>query len=156
MSSNEYAISLKTNRLVKKSTANYRRLHKLGLTREINEVEEVEEVKTPAPTPTAKQSTPVLAVSTAKQPTPEFDERDLQVKMAELTTNMVADNMKKIVKSQRLSDVEYDILLKKMLYQKLCMAEPKKSKKEKPKKKAKGKKYKIVEPSSESESSDSE
>ena len=144
-----YVLNPESGRIISKTTAKYRRLVKLGVI-----AEEVEEVKTPAPTPTptAKQSTPVLAVSTAKQPTPEFDERDLQVKMAELTTNMVADNMKKIVKSQRLSDVEYDILLKKMLYQKLCMAEPKKSKKGKPKKKAKGKKYKIVEPSSESES----
>jgi hypothetical protein len=144
-----YVLNPESGRIISKTTAKYRQLVKLGVI-----AEEVEEVKTPAPTPTptAKQSTPVLAVSTAKQPTPEFDERDLQVKMAELTTNMVADNMKKIVKSQRLSDVEYDILLKKMLYQKLCMAEPKKSKKEKPKKKAKGKKYKIVEPSSKSES----
>jgi hypothetical protein len=72
--------------------------------------------------------------------------------MAELTTNMVADNVKKIVKSQKLSDVEYDTLLKKMLYQKLCMAdEPKKPEKKKQQKKPK-KKFKIVDPSSSEES----
>jgi len=64
---------------------------------------------------------------------------------------MVADNMKKIVRSQKLSDVEYDTLLKKMLYQKLCM-DAKKPRKEKPKKK--GKKYKIVEPSESESDSD--
>jgi len=150
MSSNEYAISLKTNRLVKKSTANYKKLKKLGMVREIGPVEP--EPETPPPTPEPEpEPTPVLAVATAKQPTPEFDEHDLQIKMAELTTDMVANNMKKIVKAQKLSDAEYDTLLKKMLYQKLCMDEkPKKPKKEKPKKAKK--KFKIVEPSSESES----
>ena len=152
-SSNEYAISLKTNRLVKKTTANYRRLHKLGLTREINEVEEDASTPTPktvkfeGPTPE-----PVLAVSTAKQPTPEFDEAKLQMKLGEISTDMIQKNLKKVVKAQKLSDAEMDDMLKRLLYKKLCMAEPMKpAKKEKPKKKAK-RKYKIVEPSSESES----
>ena len=88
----------------------------------------------------------------AIEPEPEFNERDLQVKMAELTTDMVANNMKQIIKNQKLSNSEYDILLKKMLYKKLCIDEkPKKVKKTKKGKK----KFKIVEPS-ESESSDSD
>ena len=139
---NLYALSLKTNRLVKKTTSNYRKLKKLGLVKEIDD-EDVEPTPVKAPKPAEPEAEP---------PAPEFDERDLQHRVADLTTSMVADNMKKIVKSQKLSDAEYDTLLKKMLYQKLCMNEPKKPKKEKPKKKAKGKKYKIVEPSSESES----
>lgn len=140
----EYAISLKTGRLVKKSTANFRKLKKLNLVREIDE-----------PPPPAKPPSPVSnpePVEPAQPAEPEFNERDLQHKMAELTTGMVADNMKQIIKNQKLSNKDYDILLKKMLYQKLCLEEPKKPKKEKQPKKKKVK-FKIVEPeSSESES----
>ena len=147
-SSNEYAISLKTNRLIKKSTANYRKLKKLGMVREINEVEE----STPTPKTVEPTPEPVLDVSTAKQPTPEFDEAKLQMKLGEISTDMIQKNLKKVVKAQKLSDAEMDDMLKRLLYKKLCMAEPTKpAKKEKPKKKAK-KKFKIVEPSSESES----
>ena len=83
MSSNEYAISLKTNRLVKKTTANYKKLKKLGMVREIGPVDESKEIEKPnEPTPKTVKfeeptPTPVLAVSTAKQPTPEFDEAKL-------------------------------------------------------------------------------
>jgi hypothetical protein len=140
MSESEFAISLKTNRLVRKSTANYRKLKKLNLVKEID----LEPPKTmPEPSPVQKKPEPT--------PAPEFDEKDLQVRMADLTTNMVADNMKQIIKNQKLSDAEYDILLKQMLYQKLCMTEPKPKKPSKPPKKAK-KRFKIVEPSSSSES----
>ena len=142
MSSNEYALSLKTNRLVKKSTANYRKLKKLNLIKELDAVEPVP-AETPPPSPE-----PVEPVE------PEFSERDLQHKMAELTTNMVADNVKKIVKSQKLSNEEYDALLRRMLYKKLCIdPEPTKTKTKKGKKAKK--KFKIVEPS-ESSDSDSE
>ena len=130
MTSNEHAINLESGRLIKKSTAKYKKLKKLGKVKEIEEEPEK-----------------------AIEPEPEFNERDLQVKMAELTTDMVANNMKQIIKNQKLSNSEYDILLKKMLYKKLCIDEkPKKVKKTKKGKK----KFKIVEPSSESESSDSE
>ena len=144
MSSNEYAISLETNRLIKKSTANYKRLKKLNMVREIEPTEK------PTPTPTPKPT-----IEPMEKPTPEFDERDLQVKMAELTTDMVAENVRKIVKSQKLSDAEYNTLLKKMLYQKLCVNEPT-SKSTKSKKPTKKKKYKIVEPSDDSDSDDSD
>ena len=144
MSSNEYALSLKTNRLVKKSTANYRKLKKLNLIKELDAVEPVP-AETPPPSP---EPEPVEHVE------PEFSERDLQEKMIELTTNMVADNVKKIVKSQKLSNEEYDALLRRMLYKKLCIdPEPTKTKTKKGKKAKK--KFKIVEPS-ESSDSDSE
>ena len=156
MSSNEYAISLETNRLIKKSTANYKRLKKLNMVREIEPTEK------PTPTPTPKPTieptptpTPKPTIEPMEKPTPEFDERDLQVKMAELTTDMVAENVRKIVKSQKLSDAEYNTLLKKMLYQKLCVNEPT-SKSTKSKKPTKKKKYKIVEPSDDSDSDDSD
>ena len=142
MSSNEYAISLKTNRLVKKSTANYRRLKKLNLVKEVEE----------EPVAVVHNTTPEKSAEPAEsEPTePEFDERDLQLKLADISTSVVKKNMKQILKNQKLSDYEYDMLLKKMLYKKLCLDEPKESKKPKPvKKKAK---FKVVVPSSESES----
>ena len=141
MSSNGYAFSLKTNRLVKKSTANYRKLKKLNLIKELDAVEPV-----PAELPSAEPEPEPVE--------PEFSEHDLQHNMAELTTNMVADNVKKIVKSQKLSNEEYDALLRRMLYKKLCIdPEPTKTKTKKGKKAKK--KFKIVEPS-ESSDSDSE
>ena len=147
MSSNEYALSLKTNRLVKKSTANYRKLKKLNLIKELDAVEPVP-AETPPPSPEPVEPVEPEPVE------PEFSERDLQHKMAELTTNMVADNVKKIVKSQKLSNEEYDALLRRMLYKKLCIdSEPTKTKTKKGKKAKK--KFKIVEPS-ESSDSDSE
>ena len=133
MTSTEHAINLESGRLIKKSTAKYKKLKKLGKVKEIEEEPEK-----------------------AIEPEPEFNERDLQVKMAELTTDMVANNMKQIIKNQKLSNSEYDILLKKMLYKKLCIDEPKKPKKVKKTKKGKKKFNKIVEPPSESESSDSD
>ena len=89
-----------------------------------------------------------------------FDERDLQLKLADISTDMIEKNLKKIVKSKKLSNVEMDDMLRRMLYKKLCLEEPKTKpkKKEKPIKKKKGKKFKLAPPpsSSESESSESE
>lgn len=158
MSPSEYAISLQTNRLIKKSTANYKKLKKLGLVREIGS----EPTPTPQPPRPKTQPTPEPEPTPEPQPptpepTPGFNERDLQIKMAELTTEMVADNVKKIVKSQKLSDEEYNTLLKKMLYKKLCgdaKPKPTKPKTTKPKI-TKKKKFKIVEPPSDSDSSES-
>ena len=141
MSSNEYAISLKTNRLIKKSTANYRKLKKL------NQIKEIE----PRAQPRAQPSPEPEPDSPEPEPEPEFNERDLQNKLAELSTTVVQRNMKKIIKSQKLSDTEYDLLLKKMLYEKLCLiSEPP----VKPTKKKKKKKFKIVQPSSSESDSD--
>ena len=79
---------------------------------------------------------------------PEFNEKILQTKLADVSTDIIRDNLKTIIKSQKLSDKEMDMLLKKMLFDKLCIKPEKKDKKKK-------KKFKIVEPSSEeSESSD--
>jgi hypothetical protein len=130
----KYAINMNTNRLLLKSTAKYKKLKKLGQVKEISTLDE-------APQTEPTETEPIKE--------PEFNEKDLQHKMAELTTDMVANNMKQIVKSQRLSDKDMDILLKKMLYQKLCSEKPKK----KPmKKKSKKSKFKLVEPSSDSDS----
>lgn len=85
---------------------------------------------------------------------PEFDEVKLQTKLVDLSTDLIKDNLKKVVKAQKLSDAEMDSLLKRMLYKKLCMEEPKKKSKEKPTKKKKKSKFKVVSSESESESSD--
>ena len=64
-SSNEYAISLKTNRLVKKTTANYKKLKKLGMVREIGPVEPEPETPTPTlePEPTPEQRLSLTSMS---------------------------------------------------------------------------------------------
>ena len=142
MSSNEYAISLKTNRLIKKSTANYRKLKKL------NQIKEIEPGAQPRAQPTPEPDSPEPEPDSPEpEPEPEFNERDLQLKLAELSTTVVQRNMKKIIRSQKLSDTEYDLLLKKMLYEKLCGDPPVKPTKKK-------KKFKIVQPSSSESESD--
>ena len=82
---------------------------------------------------------------------PEFNEKQLQTKLAELSTDLIRDNLKTIVKSQKLSDKDMDILIKKLLFEKLCI-KPDKTKPKETKEKKKKKKFKIVEPSSESDS----
>ena len=83
----------------------------------------------------------------------EFNEKHLQNKLAEISTDLIRDNLKTIVKSQKLSDKDMDILIKKMLYEKLCI-KPDKTKPKETKEKKKKKKFKIVEPSSSESESD--
>jgi hypothetical protein len=130
----EYAINTETGRLLKKTTSKYKKLFKLGKTREIPAADE--------PLPPAKPE---------PEPEAEFNERDLQKKLAEVSTDLIQKNLKKIVKSQKLSDDDMDLLIKKMLFKKLCGVEPKPEKKQKPKKKVK-KRFKVVSSESESES----
>jgi hypothetical protein len=112
----EYAKNLETKRLIKKSTAQYRRLKKLNLVEEIAEPVEPEPVE---PEPVEHE--------------PEFDEVKLQTKLASISTSLIRSNLKKIVKAQKLSDTELDDMLKRMLYKKLCLtpSEPKKKVKKK-------------------------
>ena len=90
----EYVTNPKTNKKIKVGSKLYKKLLKEGA---LNKND-----KTP-------EKTDNIEIGEE----PEFNERDLQIKMAELTTNMVADNIKQIVKSQKLSNKEYDTLLKK-------------------------------------------
>jgi hypothetical protein len=136
----EYAINLNTGRTIRKSTSLYKKLRKL------NQVKEID-LEAPKTVSEAAPSTPA-----PKPEPPEFDEKDLQMRMADLTTDMIQKNFKKVVKAQKLSDAEYDILLKQMLYEKLCMTEPKPKKPSKQPKKVKKARFKIVEPSSSEES----
>ena len=79
------------------------------------------------------------------------------MKLMEMTSDVVSENLKKIVRSQHLTQRQMDTMLRRMLYDKLCISEPKPKKEtKKPKKKPKKKsKFKIREPSS-SEESESE
>jgi hypothetical protein len=139
----EYAKNLNTGRLIKKSTSLYKKLKKLNQVSEIDEIDEPDVIKTAKPTfDVVKTSEPEPEINE-----PEFDESKLQTKLADISTDLIQKNMKKIVKAQKLSDKELDLLLKKMLFKKLCIDEPE----PKPKKKKKPKK-RVVESSSESDS----
>ena len=141
MSKSEFAINVNTGRLIKKATSLYRKLKKLNKVKEIEDGEQPE-VKEPE----------VKAVEVVKQEEP-FNEHKLQMKLADISTDLIKDNLKQIIKNQKLNDDDFDVLLKKMLFQKLCIADPKQPKQPKEKKKKKSK-FKIVEPSSSESESD--
>ena len=128
----------KTNRFVKIGSQGYKRLVREGT------IQAVEPVETKAkPIPIKRELTP--------EPEPEFDEAKFQSKLAEISTDMIQKNMKKIVKNQQLSDKELDMMLKKMLYKKLVLEQLKPLTKAVKKKKSK---FKLVEPSSSESESD--
>ena len=141
MSKSEFAINVNTGRLIKKTTGLYRKLKKLNKVKEIEDGEQPE-VKEPE----------VKSVEVVKQEEP-FNEHKLQMKLADISTDLIKDNLKQIIKNQKLNDDDFDVLLKKMLFQKLCIADPKQPKQPKEKKKKKSK-FKIVEPSSSESESD--
>lgn len=134
----------KTNRFVKVGSQNYKRLVREGT---IKAFEPVETSIKPTPTP---HPTPNLTPEPEELAEEPFSESILQSKLAEISTTMIQKNIKKIVRCQKLSDHEMDLLIKKMLFKKLCVEElPKPTKDKKLKKKSK---FRLVEPSSESES----
>ena len=141
MSKSEFAINVNTGRLIKKTTGLYRKLKKLN---KVKEIEDGEQPKVKEPD--------VKAVEVVKQEEP-FNEHKLQMKLADISTDLIKDNLKQIIKNQKLNDDDFDVLLKKMLFQKLCIADPKQPKQPKEKKKKKSK-FKIVEPSSSESESD--
>ena len=121
-------LNKRTNRMVKVGTQSYRNALRSG------DIEPPKTVEAIEPEP-------------VEEPEPEFSESKLQKKLADISTDMIKDNMKQILKAQKLTDSQMDDMLKKMLYKKLCIEEPKK--KTKPKKK-----FKIKEPSSSESESD--
>ena len=141
MSKSEFAINVNTGRLIKKTTGLYRKFKKLNKVKEIEDGEQPE-VKEPE----------VKAVEVVKQEEP-FNEHKLQMKLADISTDLIKDNLKQIIKNQKLNDDDFDVLLKKMLFQKLCIADPKQPKQPKEKKKKKSK-FKIIESSSSESESD--
>ena len=143
--SNEFAINCKTGRLLKKSTALYRKLKKLNLVKEIeNEEPKVEKVKQPEPTCKGSLEPIVEPV--------EYDPKRLQETLADISTDLIKDNLKQIIKNQKLSDNEMDDMLRRLLYKKLCIDEKPKPKQVSKKKKKKKPKFKIESSSSDSES----
>jgi hypothetical protein len=145
--SNEHAINCKTGRLISKKTALYRKLKKLGQIKEI-EHEEPKAVEVKQPEPTCKGSLQVNA-----EPE-EYDPKRLQEKLADISTDLIKDNLKQIIKNQKLSNDDFDILLKKMLFKKLCIDEQPKPKQVSKKKKKPKPKFKIIESSSSDSESD--
>jgi hypothetical protein len=141
MSKSEFAINVNTGRLNKKTTGLYRKLKKLN---KVKEIEDGEQPKVIEPE--------VKAVEVVKQEEP-FNEHKLQMKLADISTDLIKDNLKQIIKNQKLNDDDFDVLLKKMLFQKLCIADPKQPKQPKEKKKKKSK-FKIIESSSSESESD--
>ena len=139
----------KSNRQVKVGSQSYRRLVREGIIKPVQEVkpkeqevEVVEEVKQEV-----KQEVKEV----------EYDEAKLQTALADLSTDIIKNNLTKVVEAQKLDDKQMDDMLRKMLYKKLCMDQPDKKAKTKKtkakKKKSKKPKFKVVEPSSsESES----
>ena len=123
-------LNKRTNRMVKVGTQSYRNALRSG------DIEPPKTVEAIEPEP-------------VEEPEPEFSESKLQKKLADISTNMIKDNMRQIVKAQKLTDTEMDDMLKKMLYKKLCIEEPKKKVQIKKKKK-----FKIKEPSSSESESD--
>ena len=143
MTQNHFAINVNTGRLIKKTTGLYRKLKKLN---KVKEIEDGEQPKVKEPE--------VKAVEVVKQEKP-FNEHKLQMKLADISTDLIKDNLKQIIKNHKLNDDDFDVLLKKMLFQKLCIADPKQPKQPKEKKKKKSKTtFKIVEPSSSESESD--
>ena len=78
-----------------------------------------------------------------------FSAHKLQEMLANVSTDLIKDHLKHFVKNQKLSDNEMDLILRKMLLKKLCIADPKQPKEKKKKKKPK---FKVISSSSDSES----
>ena len=161
---NPYAINLNTNRLIKKTTAKYKKLYKLGRTREINDTD-VGTPETAPPEPTEPE--PVLTTTPPTSPTSpahqKYTEEKLQRLLTEKSTNIIQQNLDRFSNTAKLSDQQLDDLVKQMLYQKL-VGQEKPTKKTKTKKKVtiakplKKKKYKLkkIQSSSSEEESESD
>jgi len=113
-------INPRTNRFVHVGTQKYKRLISEGV---IQPVADPEEIIRPATAPAAPEN--------------------LKVKLIETATDIVKENAAKF--TPELTQEQTDRLLKKMLYEKLCI-KPKPSNDRKPKKKKKKTKFKVVEP----------
>jgi len=97
-----------------------------------------------------------------QHPEIEYDESRLQDKLSEMTKNVIQNNFEQLA-NENLTDKQIDKLLKKMLFQKLCIDQPTDKLKVKPKKtkkvktKTKSKRFKVITPPpSSSDQSESE
>jgi hypothetical protein len=131
MSDNQFVINPKTKRLILKSSRLYDKLVKEGV---------IEEVIEP---------TPVVTEEIIE--TPNNNSKKLKKKLKRISFDSIKENKDRLKDSEDLSDKQLDKLLKRMLFEKLCV----KTKKA-PKKKPKKKKKIVIVSSSEDESSESE
>ena len=135
---NGYELNVRTGRYCKIGSRTYIRACKAGEI-EVKQAEtvapQVEPVPTPSPTPVVQ-----------KPKLPEFEK-----KVAETCTDIVKEHPEKFA---QLTQAQTDRLLRKMLYEKLCV-EDKPEKKEKKSKKAKNKvRFKVRKPKTPPPSSD--
>ncbi len=102
----------------------------------------IEPLEAPPPSPTREDNVQVQ----------QFDNADMKDKLRSTMMELVEEQKAQFV---GLSQKQNEALLRKMLYEKLCVTDKKtKSKKTQPKKKKKSK-FKLVEPSSSEEESES-
>ena len=113
--SEQYVINPKTNRRVKTGTQAFRRLVREGV---IQDPRTIKVVKEPIEVVEVVKE-PIEVVETA--PVKPIDGVKLQTKLLELSTDAVANNIRKIVASQHLTEKEMDVMLKRLLYNKLCI-----------------------------------
>jgi hypothetical protein len=99
---------------------------------------------------------PVVEPETLPEPVvvPQKAPTSLKKKLAKVAVGVIAENSQELAGTRDLDDDQVDQLLKRMLYEKLCLTE--KKSKRKPKPKPKRKKKVVVVSSSEEESSDEE
>lgn len=138
-------INPQSNRFVKVGTQKYKRLVREGIIKPIEQVPP--QVPTPSPEPE-----PLHIETPSPEKTPKFNEDDYHTKMRETFQQIVKENEEKLVD---LSQKQCDQLLKKLLYQKLCVDKPEEKPKKKTKNKKKKNKFKIVQPPSSSSESES-
>ena len=142
----------RTQRFVKIGGASYRKAIKNGdiIPPSMKNVKPVEQpaVEQPVPSP-------------IQPPEIEYDESRLQDKLSEMTANVIQTNFDQLA-NENLTDKQVDKLLKKMLFQKLCIDQPTDTLKVNPKKvktktKTKKKRFKVITPPpSSSDQSESE
>ena len=163
MTDQNYALNLDTGRLIRKGTRSYIRQKKLGRIKDIDSTIDPEPVKEhtvtfeePVIEPLGPPPSPESITRQDNVQIQQFDSVDMKDKLRSTMMELVEEQKAQFV---GLSQKQNEALLRKMLYEKLCVTDKKtKSKKTQPKKKKKSK-FKLVEPSSsdeESESSESE
>jgi uncharacterized protein YbcC (UPF0753/DUF2309 family) len=149
-----YAINPESGRIISKSTSKYRKLVKLGLINNdesnLKKVEKVEKVEKEA-TQSPKELKKVEKVEKVQD---EYSEEKLQKLLVSKSTDIISQNMDKFMDTHKLTDDQVDIMVRKLLYEKL-MGQKSKKEPKKEKTKTKKSKYKLRKAES-SEDSDSD
>lgn len=156
MDKNEYSINLETNRLIKKNTPKYKRLLKLGKIKQIDKNEETEHPVSPKVVEQVKKEVKEpKKVEKVEKVQDDFSEEKLQKLLVSKSTDIISQNMDKFMDTHKLTDEQVDIMVRKLLYEKL-MGQTSKKEPKKEKTKTKKSKYKLrkVESSESEEESD--